>query len=470
MDTNPKIDECQQWYHRITNKRSSKGVTDIWENNIERLLVPIIDSNESFAKKLSTIHKTNLYSLQPEASISSYHLQWHLSLLKNNKFNLWDRPKDFCEHPIVSSQLTQVIDNKLLSPDFATRAHYLNEIEKHIDFEDRHLTFAELGAGFGSLARVLKLRFKNASYLIFDLPETLYFSAAFLQNTFPDAKILLVEKDTDVSNYKHYDFIFVPTGMEQKFSGIDVDLFLNTHSLGEMTNNVIQHWVRFIEQEVRTKNIFMLNRFMNPLLQKNRLDENQSSLLFGREWDILRWEFEPDFERCPYNEITANPNLLLIAKWEINDNKDSDYYSKKSDELLDKVKKQDWYQIVSSNDYRTKSFAATIFSFILLGIIRVLPQSLVILAKKATYWKKQSVKAAFIYNVDERMIVHPIISGRLTDYKMSSTIFELWESIRLNPTRDNFATMIKYLEFLSVGKFQQYEEYFYYKSRHKDLN
>ena len=180
-------------------------------------------------------------------------------------------------------------------------------------------------------------------------------------------------------------------------------------------------------------------------------------------------------------------HLLLIAKWNKNDNKDSDYYSKKSDELLDRVKKQDWYQIVSSNNYRTQSFAATIFSFILLGIIRVLPPFLVILAKKATYWKKKSVKAAFIYNVaklsrvefgrlvqtpsavDDRMIVHPIISGRLTDYKMSSTLFELWESIRLNSTRDNLATMIKYLEFLSVGKFQQYEEIFYYKSRHKTL-
>ena len=82
-----------------------------------------------------------------------------------------------------------------------------------------------------------------------------------------------------------------------------------------MTNDAIQYWVRFIEREVSTRNIFMLNRFMTPLLQKNRLNENQSSLLFGREWDIARWEFEPDFERCPYNEITANPNLLLIAKW-----------------------------------------------------------------------------------------------------------------------------------------------------------
>ena len=62
MDLNPEIDEFQQWHHRIKNKCSSKGVTDIWQNNIERLLVPIIDSNESFAEKLSTIHKTNLFT------------------------------------------------------------------------------------------------------------------------------------------------------------------------------------------------------------------------------------------------------------------------------------------------------------------------------------------------------------------------------------------------------------------------
>ena len=46
MDTNPKIDECQQWYHRIKNKRSSKGVTDIWENN-----KPISRSEEGQLKR-----------------------------------------------------------------------------------------------------------------------------------------------------------------------------------------------------------------------------------------------------------------------------------------------------------------------------------------------------------------------------------------------------------------------------------
>ena len=153
--------------------------------------------------------------------------------------------------------------------------------------------------------------------------------------------------------------------MELKFAGIEIDLFLNTHSLGEMTNDVIQYWVQFIEREVRAHYIFMLNRFMNPLLQKSRLNENQSSLLFGREWNILRWGFEPDFERCPYNEITANPNLLLIAEWKANENKDDDHYRQKSNEILERVKKQDWYRITSSKDYLAKyHLCSFIVSFI----------------------------------------------------------------------------------------------------------
>ena len=468
MNSSAKFDEVQQWYHRVVKKPTTKIVTDIWENNIERVLVPIIDSNKPFADKLSAIHKTNLYSLQPEASISSYHLQWHLSLLKKNNFDLWSLPDDFCEHPVINDALTQTVANKLLSPDFVTRVHYLNEIEKTVSFEDRHLIFAELGAGFGSFTRVVKLKYKKSTCLIFDLPETLYFSASFLRETFPEAKILLVESDTDISSYKDYDFIFVPVGMENKFNGIEIDLFSNTHSLGEMTNQVIQHWVQFIEQEVCVLNIFMLNRFMTPMLQKNRIDENQSSLLFGREWEVLRWEFEPDFERCPYNEITANPNLLLIAKWRDNEQED-EIYREQSNKILERVKKQDWYQIVNSKDYRSKSFFSTILSFVLLGIIRALPQFMVILAKKATYWRKKSVKAAFIYSVDDRMIVHPIISGRLTDFQMSGTMFDLWESIRLNPTRDNFTVMIQYLNFLCIGKFQQYEELYYYTSRINSL-
>lgn len=468
MDINSKVDQFQEWYHRIANKSLDKNVTDIWENNIERLLVPIINSNQPFSEKLWAIHKTNLFSLQLDASISSFHLEWHLSLLKKNNFDLWERPAEFCEHHLINDHLAKTIGGKRLSPDFVTRLHYLNEIENYISLDEKHLILAELGAGFGSLARILKLKYKKSTLLIFDLPETLFFSASFLNYVFPEAKIMLVESDMDISDYKNYDFVFVPTGMENKFKGIEIDLFLNTHSLGEMTNDVIQHWVHFIEREVNTRNIFMLNRFMTPLLQKNRIDENQSSLIFGREWEVLRWEFEPDFERCPYNEITANPNLLLIARWNLQNNVEESY-RQKSKELLEKVKKQDWYQIVRSSDYRTQSFFSTLLSFILLVIIRNLPHFLVILAKKVTYWKKKSVKSAYIYSIDDRMIVHPIISGRLTDFQMSGTMFCLWESIRLNPTRENFAVMIQYLEFLSVGKFQQYEELFYYKSRYEFL-
>ena len=60
MNSSAKFDEVQQWYHRVVKKPTTKVVTDIWKNNIERVLVPIIDSTEPFPDKLSAIHKTNL--------------------------------------------------------------------------------------------------------------------------------------------------------------------------------------------------------------------------------------------------------------------------------------------------------------------------------------------------------------------------------------------------------------------------
>tara|TARA_Y100001960_G_scaffold310636_1_gene370331 strand:- start:463 stop:738 length:276 start_codon:yes stop_codon:yes gene_type:complete len=86
-----------------------------------------------------------------------------------------------------------------------------------------------------------------------------------------------------------------------------------------------------------------------------------------------------------------------------------------------------------------------------------------------TLWNSKSVRHAFIYYINGRILVHPIISGRLADFTMSGTMFQLWESIRLHPNLENVGTMIKYFEFLSVGKFIQYEEYYFYKDLYEKL-
>jgi len=465
---NSQKDEVKEWYLRVSNMKSSKIVSDIWENNIETKLYPIIISEESLSKKLNTLFKTGVFSHQPENLSCEDPVKWQLSLLKKNGFNIDDQPPNFTDSDLISCMYTHEVNGRKMSPDFARRTQYLHEIEKNIKFDEKRLTFAELGSGCGALARMLKLRNKNSCYFLFDLPETLYFSCSFLKATFPDSKVLLVEESTDITNYKDYDFVFVPAGMEQKFNGIDVDLFINIHSLGEMPNEIISKWFNFMQKSINTKNIYMLNRFMSPYLQKHRTKENQASLLLDKYWDIIRWEYEPDWQRSPYNEISSHPALLIIASKD-NVKHDDSSYRERSKSIMDQVKRQDWYQIITSPDHKSPGMLSDSISMILLNIAAILPKGIIKTIKKLTLWKKKSVRHAFLYQVDDRVLAHPLISGRLPDFTISGTMFQLWESIRLHPNLENVGTMIKYFEFLSVCKFLRYEEYYFYQDLYKKI-
>jgi hypothetical protein len=462
-NTNVNNDKILNWYGRVSKSPSRGPVSDIWQNNIDNILVPIIYSDDAFNVKLSRVLNTILFSLQLETSIIDEHLDWHISLLRNNGLDVFDMPDEFCAHELEGDKYTRIVNKRRLSPDFVLRLHYLNEIKRHFHASGKGMVFAELGAGYGSLARVIKTAYKDSTYIIFDLPETLYFCASYLTLAFPNAKSLFVEEDTCIQDVQDYDFVFVPVGMEEKFKGLTIDLFMNSRSLGEMPNEIIEKWFRFIQNENTVKYIFMLNRFMTPLMQRHRIGENEASLIFDKYWEILRWEFEPDFERCPYNELTAFPNLLVIAK-RVAVSHDEEYYKKESNSILDKVKKQDWYQMASSKDFRVGGFFPNLSCVISMALIRSLPQKLALLIKKATYWRGKTIKAAHIYNVSGRMLAHPILSGRIVDYTKSGTLFNLWESIRLYPNRDNVSAMIKYLNYLNAGRFQQYEEYYYYNA------
>tara|TARA_B100000686_G_C16771428_1_gene965416 strand:+ start:1038 stop:2456 length:1419 start_codon:yes stop_codon:yes gene_type:complete len=468
MNYQNEKDEVRDWYLKVSKRTSNETISDIWENNIEQTMLPIIHSNEPVRKKLDKLFQTNLFAIQPDPSSCEFHLDWHISLLKKNGFNLSNLPEDFEDHDLINCMYNKKIDGRRMSPDFAHRAHYLNEMDKHFKLDEKRLTIAELGSGCGGLARMLKLKHKQSCYLIFDLPETIYLSGSFLKEAFPKLKTLFVEEDTDISNYKEYDFVFVPAGLENKFKGIEIDLFINIHSLGEMPNEVISKWINFIEQVVNVKNIFLLNRFMSPFLQKNRANENQASLLLGKYWNILKWDYEPEWQRSPYNEISTHPALLIIASKDNVKAEDSSY-RERSMGLLERAKLQDWYQLVSSKEYHSPGMFSDIISISLLNLSANLPHSIIKFIKKMTLWNSKSVRHAFIYYINGRILVHPIISGRLADFTMSGTMFQLWESIRLHPNLENVGTMIKYFEFLSVGKFIQYEEYYFYKDLYEKL-
>jgi len=63
---NSQKDEVREWYLRVSDMKSNEIVSDIWENNIERKMYPLILSEEPLSKKLAALFQTDLFFTSPK--------------------------------------------------------------------------------------------------------------------------------------------------------------------------------------------------------------------------------------------------------------------------------------------------------------------------------------------------------------------------------------------------------------------
>jgi hypothetical protein len=145
---------------------------------------------------------------------------------------------------------------------------------------------AELGAGYGNLAYYLISQLKNATYIAFDLPETLCTAAYFLMKTFPERKALLYgEADYDQARHSSFDLIFMPSYSIESVGTKSVDVFLNYASLGEMTADAAANYLRFI---TRAAEYFF---HVNHDRTANIYDDGSRGLL-AHEYPVAEEEFQ----------------------------------------------------------------------------------------------------------------------------------------------------------------------------------
>lgn len=391
-------------------------LTELWARQNMQVLLDIIHNEADPLSKIATIQKTFMFSAyDSDEDIKNRVVDWYIDYLRSRGIYLTELGPDLQESPHSNSLNCVFRDGRLLSPDFLRSLVFCLEIQKFCTIPAGKFNVLEIGAGYGALARTLKLSFPQSSYVIIDIPESLYFSAAFLRLNFPDCKSCLVSDLSCLSGpVNDFDFVFVPTLLADQLIGNDFELFCNTASLGEMKNSVIHYWMDFVQNRVAVKYFFGLNRFLNtvyptedPKHQAFRLEENRSSVAFDGSWRILQWELEPAFTRCPYMETEVSRNLEVIAERLPQENINTDENRKHSRDLLEGVAKQDWI-----------------------------------------VW----------YEADNTMKLRDNILA--PDLTMHGTLFALWESIRLDANPLNVSMMLKYLHTLTRGK--PFEEMFYY--------
>ncbi len=424
------LKEAKDLYHKIrsiydkTGYSSSYQVGHMWSSDSgnQRDLRGLIESDIGAVNTIRHIDNTILYSINPSTPVKEKMVDWYISYLKQNSVDISKMDIAVQESPVTNPDVCVVRGGRLLTPDFLRTVILSLEIQKYCKISESRYRIVELGAGCGHLARTLQFFISNSVYIDIDIPETLYFAYIFIKLNFPDAKTCYVTDPSQLENgIEQYDFVFIPTKFAESILPFQFDLFCNTASLGEMSNPNIRYWMDFVQNKLKVRYFFGLNRYLNTIPQLvnqeiQRLEENEGSVLFDSKWNILYWELYPLFARCPYEEPSrANQNLEIVAE-----------------RLPDSS--------VSGSDNRLRS------------------QQLI----------QELMDEEWLHNRERYLNARMRIPVMTIDLTMYGTLFKLWESIRLFPNRTNVAMMLMYLHILTrVG--YPFEEWFYYRKLLKDI-
>lgn len=109
------------------------------------------------------------------------------------------------------------------------------------------IRIAEVGGGYGGLARVIFAHNPKTTYIICDLEETIFFSAVYLANHLGTDKIHLLDHEIGNGELKEGHAYFVPQSRINLLEKIQFDFVINQQSFQEMTQSQVDRYLAWIE-------------------------------------------------------------------------------------------------------------------------------------------------------------------------------------------------------------------------------
>lgn len=407
--THPIIQEARELYRQTVNDPNYKR-SHIWNeaSDNHKQLTRIINTCETPEEVISSLENTDMYAIRiSDQRTFDLMMEWH---------------RDVFLGPDGDDTLFPVPDI-ITTPNLYKMLFYVQEIAFSSRFPE---TVVELGGGNGQFARVLRqwgaqYNCPIQTHIDIDIPESLYMAYVCTRHWHPDDvcvwlpnnDISIITPFVDKVLMDHYQpsFVFVPVGYENliSFTDLKIDLFVNTASMGELPNETIRYWMDFVQNKINVKYFFGLNRYLNTIHGYDchhgycdaRKNENEASVLFDDRWQVLKWELEPEFCRCPYEDPKIARYLEVILK---RSDKQTIPHS-----YLDNVRLEDW-------------------------------------------WRYREVDAFGTHRSNQ--MVH--------DLTQDGTLFKLWNALRLRPNSETYQMMLAYMKHIGRPD-MVFEEEFYYK-------
>ncbi len=168
-------------------------------------------------------------------------------------------------------------------------------------------TVCEIGGGYGSPARLWLTNtiHRPGLYVIVDLPESLFFAEIFLRLILgPDAVYYISSaKPLDRAEVAAHQVLLCPVARMAALSTIHLDLVYNTLSMQEMSEECINHYMRWLdEQDCR---FFYSFNYGGTPIEKASESMNVCAPRLSSRWHLL-WV-------APYAE-RPSPALHILAE------------------------------------------------------------------------------------------------------------------------------------------------------------
>lgn len=396
----------ERYYERLP-------LNTFWRQQNMPLMEEIIRGSADANELVQRAQRTLMFSVNVQEPVKERAIDWLLAEQRSRGIDLFSLRSEVQESEYSFAGNNVERRGRRLTPDFLRTVNIGLRAAEFLDLDRRKIDVVELGGGLGHLARTLRLLGYTRSHVIVDLPETLVFSYCFLSLNFPQARLRLVEDEASARALAagDYDFAFVPALLADAVACRPYDLFVNIASMGEMRNEVIRDWMRWIQERLQVRSLYTLNRYLNtidPRCHQWRWEENECSVHYDPRWQIQQWELEPGFTRCPYVD-TIIARYVEIAAVRLPSIEDADRVQAAAD-LLQKVRDQDWCQTTGDSARMTRG---------------------------------------------EHVLAH--------DLGLNGTLFPLWDAVRLRPTAEAVAILLRYIETLLRRDDLVFEEERYYE-------
>lgn len=380
---NSIISEARELYAQ-TAKDPAYKKSQIWndQSGNHHDLLRIINTCETPEEVIEELRKTDMYAIRiHDQRTLELMMEWH----KRNIFYGFS------------------VKGLLTTPNLYKMAAYCESIFAHCG---QPKTIVELGGGNGQFSYISKHALGMSLHVDIDIPESLYMAYVCTRHRFPEAKCQWL-KNSLYERTNDPDFIFVPVGLEYILNDMEFDLFVNTASMGELPNEKIRYWMDFVQNRINVRHFYGFNRFLNTIhgnevqgFSAGRKTENEASVLFDDQWEVLKWEVEPLKARCPYEDPKIARYLeIILAR--------TDHPQICMDHEIGDLKMEDW-------------------------------------------WRYGNVDSLGTHRSNQLV----------NDFTMSGTLFKLWNMIRLG-NKEAIPMILKYFEHIGRAGLQFEEEYFY---------